>query len=184
MENLFRATTVIGMVRDGRAAMASDGQVTLGDTVVKQNAKKVRLLCGDTVLVGFSGAGADAFALVERLEEKLDSFRGNLPRAAVELAREWRSDRYLRELQAMLAAVDRSHALLIGGSGEVVESPDGIVSVGSGYPYALAAARALDRHTRMGPGRIVREAISIACDICIYTGGSIQSEEICPQPEA
>lgn len=184
MESLFRATTVIGMVRDGKAAMASDGQVTLGDTVVKQNAKKVRLLCGGTVLVGFSGAGADAFALVERLEEKLDGFRGNLPRAAVELAREWRSDRYLRELQAMLAAVDRSHALLIGGSGEVVESPDGIVAVGSGYPYALAAARALDRHTRMGPGRIVREAISIACDICIYTGGSIQSEEICPQPEA
>lgn len=177
----LRSTTVIGIVRNGKAAMASDGQVTLGDTIMKMSAKKLRKLCGGTVLVGFSGAGADAFALVERLEEKLEAFRGNLPRASVELAREWRTDKYLRELNAMLAAVDCNHALIIGGSGEVVESPDGIVSVGSGSPYAIAAARALNKHTKMGPLKIARESISVARDICIYTGGDIQSEEICQQ---
>ncbi len=175
----FRSTTVLGIVRNGTAAMAADGQVTLGETILKMSAKKIRKLCGGSVLVGFSGAGADAFALVERLEEKLEAFRGNLPRASVELAREWRADKYLRELNAMLAAVDRSHALIIGGSGEVVEAPDGIVSVGSGSPYAIAAARALDRHTRMGPLKLAAESIRIACDICIYTGGEVQSEEIC-----
>jgi len=175
----LRSTTVLGIVRNGKAAMAADGQVTLGDTILKMSARKIRKLCGGTVLVGFSGAGADAFALVERLEEKLETFRGNLPRASVELAREWRADKYLRELNAMLAAVDSQHALIIGGSGEVVESPDGIVSVGSGSPYAIAAARALDRHTRMGPFKLATEAIRIACDICIYTGGDVQSEEIC-----
>lgn len=175
----LRSTTVLGIVRNGKAAMAADGQVTLGDTILKKTAKKLRKLCGGTVLVGFSGAGADAFTLVERLEEKLEAFRGNLPRASVELAREWRVDKYLRELNAMLAAVDSTHALIIGGSGEVVESPDGIVSVGSGSPYAIAAARALDRNTRMGPLKLATEAITIASDICIYTGGEVQSEEIC-----
>lgn len=177
----LRSTTVIGIVKDGKAAMAADGQVTLGETIMKMTAKKIRKLCGGTVLVGFSGAGADAFALVERLEEKLEAFRGNLPRASVELAREWRADKYLRELNAMLAAVDSHHALIIGGSGEVVESPDGIVSVGSGSPYAIAAARALTRNTRMGSLKIARESISIASDICIFTGGEVQSEEICKQ---
>lgn len=177
----IKATTVIGIVKDGKAAMAADGQVTIGDTIMKMSARKLRKLCGGTVLVGFSGAGADAFTLMERLEEKLEAFRGNLPRACVELAREWRSDKYLRELNAMLAAVDSRHALIIGGSGEVVESPDGIVSVGSGSPYAISAARALMKHTRMGPLRIAREAITIASEICIYTGGELQSEEICKQ---
>ncbi|MCK5785442.1 MAG: ATP-dependent protease subunit HslV [Candidatus Sabulitectum sp.] len=175
----IRSTTVIGIVKNGKAAMAADGQVTIGDTIMKMSAKKLRKLCGGTVLVGFSGTGADAFTLVERLEEKLDAFRGNLPRACVELAREWRADKYLRELNAMLAAVDSRHALIIGGSGEVVESPDGIVSVGSGSPYAISAARALMKHTRMGPLKLARESITIASGICIYTGGSLQSEEIC-----
>ncbi len=177
----FRSTTVIGIVKDGKAAMAADGQVTLGDTIMKMSAKKLRKLCGGTVLVGFSGAGADAFTLVERLEEKLEAFRGNLPRAAVALAKEWRSDKYLRELNAMLAAVDNTHALIISGSGEVVESPDGIVSVGSGSPYAISAARALMKHTRMGPLKVAKESISIASDICIYTGGELQWEEVCEQ---
>ena len=174
----LNATTVIGIVREGRAAMASDGQVTLGDTVVKGTARKIRRLANGSVLVGFSGSAADAFSLVEKLEEKLESTRGNLPRAAVELAKEWRADKFLRELNAFLAAVDSTHALLIGGSGEVVESEDGIVAVGSGHAYALAAARALDAHTRMTPKNIARSSIEIARDICIYTGGSIQVEEL------
>lgn len=174
----IHATTVIGIVRNGRAAMAADGQVTLGDTIVKNTARKVRKLYSGTVLVGFSGTGADAFALVERLEEKLESARGNLPRAALDLAREWRADKYLRQLDALLAAVDSEHALLIGGAGEIVEAEDGIVSVGSGHAYALAAARALDGHTNMSPASIARCSISIASEICIYTGGNVQVEEI------
>ncbi|MCK4506068.1 MAG: ATP-dependent protease subunit HslV [Candidatus Aegiribacteria sp.] len=174
----IHATTVIGIVRNGKAAMAADGQVTLGETIVKSTARKIRKLYSGTVLVGFSGTGADAFALVERLEEKLEAARGNLPRAAVDLAREWRTDKYLRQLQALLAAVDREHALIIGGSGEIVEAEDGIVSVGSGQAYALAAARALDRHTKMGPSKIALESISVASGICIYTGGDIQVEEL------
>lgn len=174
----IHATTVLGIVRNGKAAMAADGQVTLGETVIKSTAKKIRKLYSNTVLVGFSGTGADAFALVERLEEKLEEARGNLPRAAVELAREWRTDKYLRQLQALIAAVDSEHALLIGGSGEIVEAENGIVSVGSGQSYAMAAARALDEHTKMGPARIARESIKIASRICIYTGGEIQVEEL------
>ena len=176
--DVVRATTVIGLVRDGRAAMAADGQVTLGDTVVKTTARKLRRLGDGTVLAGFSGSGADAFALLEKLEEKLESSRGNLPRAAVEMAREWRKDKYLRELQALVAAVDSSHALMIGGAGDVVEAQDGIVCVGSGHAYALAAARALQAHTNMKLSTIARESISIAREICIYTGGEIQLEEL------
>ncbi|RKZ10209.1 HslU--HslV peptidase proteolytic subunit [Candidatus Fermentibacteria bacterium] len=174
----IHATTVVGIVRNGKAAMAADGQVTLGETVIKSTARKIRKLYSGTVLVGFSGTGADAFALVERLEEKLETARGNLPRAAVDLAREWRADKYLRQLQALIAAVDREHALLIGGSGEIVEAEDGIVAVGSGQPYALAAARALDAHTKMGPAKIAGASIRIASGICIYTGGDIQVEEL------
>jgi len=174
----MHATTVIGIVRNGKAAMAADGQVTLGDTIVKNTAKKLRRLYSGSVLVGFSGAGADAFALVERLEEKLENARGNLPRAALELAREWRSDKYLRHLDALIAAVDSEHALLIGGAGEIVEPEDGIVAVGSGHAYALAAARALDAHTTMSPASIARNAIMIASEICIFTGGCIQVEEL------
>jgi len=174
----IHATTVVGIVRNGKAAMAADGQVTLGDSIIKSSARKIRKLYSDTVLVGFSGTGADAFALVERLEEKLESARGNLPRAAVELAREWRTDKYLRQLQALIAAVDKEHALLIGGSGEIVEAEDGIVAVGSGQSYAMAAARALDIHTKMGPARIAEESLRIASGICIYTGGIIQVEEL------
>jgi ATP-dependent HslUV protease, peptidase subunit HslV len=174
----MHATTVIGIVRNGKAAMAADGQVTLGDTIVKNTAKKLRKLYSGTVLVGFSGTGADAFALVERLEEKLESARGNLPRAALELAREWRADKYLRQLDALIAAVDSERALLIGGAGEIVETEDGIVAVGSGHAYALAAARALDAHTNMSPASIARNSILIASEICIFTGGNIQVEEL------
>ncbi len=180
MKNL-RSTTVLGIVRNGRAAMAADGQVTLGETIVKGTARKIRKLADGKVLVGFSGSAADAFTLVEKLEEKLESARGNLPRAAIELAKEWRADKYLRELNAFLAAVDSSHAVLIGGAGDLVESEDGIVAVGSGHAYSLAAARALDKHTKMSPVKIAEASIRIASDICIYTGGNIQVEEICRQ---
>jgi len=174
----IKSTTVIGIVKNGKAAMAADGQVTLGSTIVKNTANKIRKLYSDTVIVGFSGSGADAFALVERLEQKLENARGNLPRAAVELAREWRMDKYLRELNALIAAVDKDHALLIGGSGEIVEPEDGIVAVGSGHAYALAAARAIESYTDMTPAEIVEKSIEIASGICIYTGGSIQVEEL------
>lgn len=174
----IKSTTVIGIVKNGKAAMAADGQVTLGKTIVKNTANKIRKLYNDSVIVGFSGSGADAFALVERLEQKLENARGNLPRAAVELAREWRMDKYLRELNALIAAIDKDHALLIGGSGEIVEAEDGIVSVGSGHAYALAAARALEASTDMSPALIVEKSIRIASGICIYTGGAIQVEEL------
>lgn len=174
----MKSTTVIGIVKNGKAAMAADGQVTLGTTIVKNTANKIRKLYNDSVIVGFSGSGADAFALVERLEKKLENSRGNLPRAAVELAREWRMDEYLRELNALIAAIDKDHALLIGGTGEVLEPENGIVSVGSGQAYALAAARALESSTNMTPLEIVEKSIEIASGICIYTGGSIQVEEL------
>jgi ATP-dependent HslUV protease subunit HslV len=175
---LLRSTTVIGIVRDGRAAMAADGQVTLGETIVKSTARKIRKLADDRVLAGFSGSSADAFNLMERLEEKLESARGNLPRAAVELAREWRKDKLLRELNALLAAVDSEHALMISGAGDVVEAQDGIVCVGSGHAYALAAARALAAHTNMKISTIARKSIAIAREICVYTGGDVYVEEL------
>jgi ATP-dependent HslUV protease subunit HslV len=174
----LRATTVIGVMKDGRAAMAADGQVSLGDTIIKSSAKKIRRLADGRVLAGLSGSGSDAFSLVEKLEEKLEACRGSLPRAAIELAREWRQDKNLRELNAVIAAVDREHALLITGGGEVLEASDGIITTGSGHAYALAAARALSAHTRMTPARIARESIAIACEICVYTGGTIQVEEL------
>jgi len=174
----LRATTVLGIVRNGRAAMASDGQVSLDDTVIKSTARKIRRLADGRVLAGLSGSGADAMAMVEKLEEKLEAFRGNLSRAAVELSREWRSDKSLRDMNAYIAVVDRQRALLIGGAGDVLESSDGIIATGSGHAYALAAARALDAHTRMTPARIARESLVIASEISIYTGGTIQVEEL------
>ncbi|MBD3369852.1 ATP-dependent protease subunit HslV [Candidatus Fermentibacteria bacterium] len=174
----LRSTTVIGIVRDGRAAMAADGQVTLGDTIVKSTARKLRKLADGRVLAGFSGSSADAFNLMEKLEEKLEGSRGNLPRAAVELARDWRKDKLLRQLNALLAAVDRENALLISGAGDVVEAQDGIVCVGSGHAYALAAARALAAHSNMKISTIARESISIAREICVYTGGDVYLEEL------
>jgi ATP-dependent HslUV protease subunit HslV len=149
------ATTIIGVRRNGKVALGGDGQVTIGTTVMKQQANKIRKLHNDTVLVGFAGAAADAFSLLDRFEEKLEQYQGQLARAAVELAKLWRTDKYLRQLEALLAAVDREHSLVISGTGEVVEPDDGIVAIGSGGMYALAAARMLVKHTQLSSKEIV-----------------------------
>ncbi len=163
------STTVIGIVKNGKAAIGSDGQVTFDDTVVKHGASKVRALWGGKILAGFAGAAADALTLFERLEEKLEDTKGNLIKASVELAKDWRQDKVLRKLEALLAVVDQKHALILSGTVDIIESDDGIVAVGSGATYALAAARALLRHTPLGPEEIVRESLKIASEICIYT---------------
>lgn len=166
---ITRSTTVIGIVKNGKAAMGSDGQVTFDDTIVKHTASKVRSLWDGKILAGFAGAAADALTLFERLEEKLEISKGNLLKASVELAKDWRQDKVLRKLEALLAVVDTEHALIISGTGDIIESDDGIVAIGSGAPYALAAARALLKHTKMPPYDIVRESLEIASQICIYT---------------
>ncbi|MBL8681176.1 MAG: ATP-dependent protease subunit HslV [Myxococcales bacterium] len=178
MKDSIHATTVIAVRRGDRAAIAADGQVTLGNTVVKRQAKKVRRLHHGQVLVGFAGGAADAFALFDRLEAKLEAHRGHLARACVELAKEWRLDRALRQLEAMLIAVDAQQTLLVGGTGDLIEPDEGVVAIGSGGPYALAAARALVAHTEMSPTDVAREALMIAGDICIYTNQHITVEAI------
>jgi ATP-dependent HslUV protease subunit HslV len=169
----FHATTILCVRRDGKLAIGGDGQVTMGDTVTKSNAQKVRTLAGGRVVAGFAGAAADAFTLFEKFEEKLERFPGNLPKAAVELAKEWRSDRVLRRLEALLAVADRQHSFLISGTGDIIEPDDGIVAIGSGGSFALAAARALIAHTSLPPADVVRTALGIAGDICIYTNTHI-----------
>jgi ATP-dependent HslUV protease subunit HslV len=169
----IRATTILSVRRDGKVALGGDGQVTVGDTVMKANAQKVRLLAGGRLLAGFAGAAADAFTLFEKFEEKLERSPGNLPRAAVELAKEWRSDRVLRRLEALLAVTDRQHGFIISGSGEIIEPDDGLLAIGSGGPYALAAARALVSNTNLQPVEIVRRALTIAGEICVYTNTNI-----------
>jgi ATP-dependent HslUV protease, peptidase subunit HslV len=180
----LRSTTILGLRRDGRAALGGDGQVSLGQTILKANARKTRRLARGEVLAGFAGGAADGLQLFERFEAKLEAFHGNLRRAAVELAKEWRSDRLLRRLDAQLAAVNREQALIITGSGDIIEPDDGIVAVGSGGPYALAACRALLRHTELEPAAAVREALSIAAEICVYTGGSIEVHTLPAEPGA
>ncbi len=175
---LIRSTTVIALLRDGKAAMAADGQVTVGATVMKKNARKIRRMYNDTVLAGFAGAAADAFTLFERFEEKLEQYRGNLQRAAVEIAKDWRTDKYLRRLEALLAVVSTTDALIISGTGDVIEPDDGIVAIGSGGSYALAAARMLLQHTDFPAARIVGEALRTASEICIYTNDHIIVEEL------
>ncbi|HEX6971619.1 MAG TPA: ATP-dependent protease subunit HslV [Limnochordia bacterium] len=176
---MFRATTVVGVHRDGKSAIAGDGQVTLGEqTIVKHGAKKVRRLAGGHVIGGFAGAAADAFALFDKFESSLQSVRGNLTRAAVELAREWRTDRILRRLEAMLVVADRERLLVISGTGDVIEPDDGVVAIGSGGPYALAAARALRAHTALSAAEIAAEALRIAAGICVYTNDRITVEEV------
>ena len=165
----FHGTTILSVRRDGAVALGGDGQVTLGNIVVKATARKVRRLHNDRVLAGFAGATADAFTLFERFEAKLDKHQGHLTRAAVELAKDWRSDRILRRLEAMLAVADRSASLIITGTGDVLEPEYGIVAIGSGGPYAQAAARALLEHTALPAAAIVKEALVIAGDLCIYT---------------
>jgi ATP-dependent HslUV protease subunit HslV len=163
------ATTILCVHRDGRVALGGDGQVSLGDTVMKGNARKVRRLYKDTVLAGFAGGTADAFTLFERFEANLEKFQGNLTRAAVELAKDWRSDRALRRLEAMLIVADPTAALLISGNGDVIEPESGVVAIGSGGQYARAAARALVENTEMDAPTVVERALAIAADICIYT---------------
>lgn len=158
--------------------MAGDGQVTLGNTVLKQNAKKIRRLYNDSILAGFAGSAADSFALFSRFEAKLEQYRGNLERSAVELARDWRSDRLLRRLEAMLIVADRRDTFLLSGTGDLIQPDDGIVAVGSGGPFAMAAARALARHSGLEARQIATEAMAIAADICIYTNPSLTVEEL------
>src|SRR5919197_3781877 len=162
------ATTILAVRRNGHVALGGDGQVTVGETVMKSHAQKVRTLRGGKVLAGFAGAAADAFTLFEKFEEKLERYPENLPRAAVELAKDWRSDRVLRRLEALLAVVDRQHGLVISGTGEIIEPDDGILAIGSGGSYALSAARALIAHSSLSAAEIVRQSLEIAGDICVY----------------
>jgi len=177
-ENKIRSTTVIGLVRNGKAAIGSDGQVTMGTTVAKSTTKKVRKIYNDSVLVGFAGSTSDAFTLYERFESKLEQYKGNLARAAVEMAKEWRSDKYLRRLEALLAVVGKDKAYIISGNGDIIEPDDGIVAIGSGGPYALAAAKVLVKYTKLSSKEIVTEALNQAADICIYTNHNISIEEL------
>ncbi len=170
----IRSTTVVAAVRDGRIAMAADGQVTVGETVMKQSADKVRTIAKGKAVVGFAGGVADALGLVERLEAKLEAHSSNIRRAAVDLARDWRTDRVLRRLEAMLLVGDAETLLVVSGNGDVIEPDDGIAAIGSGGAYALAAARALAKHSKLGPEEIVEEALRTAADICIYTNDSIR----------
>jgi ATP-dependent HslUV protease, peptidase subunit HslV len=170
---VIRATTILAVRRNGKVALGGDGQVTVGDTVMKSNAQKVRVLKGGKILGGFAGAAADALTLFDKFEEKLERFPTNLPRAAVELAKDWRSDRVLRRLEALLAVCDADHGLIISGTGEVIEPDDGILAIGSGGPYALAAARALVANTALEPRDVVRRGLEIAGEICVYTNTNI-----------
>jgi len=174
----LHATTILGLRRDGHVALGGDGQVTLGTTVMKQNAIKIRKLHQGNVIVGFAGAAADAFSLLDRFEEKLEQHHGQLVRAAVELAKLWRTDKYLRQLEALLAAMDKTNSLVISGTGEVIEPDDGIVAIGSGGSYALAAARMLVKHTQLNAKEIVSESLQAASQICIYTNNNITVEEL------
>ncbi len=174
----LRATTILCVRRDGDVAIGGDGQVTMDDTVVKAGATKVRVVKGGAILAGFAGGVADALTLFEKFESQLERHPANLMRAAVELAKDWRSDRYLRRLQALMIVSDRERSLLVSGTGEVIEPDDGILAVGSGGSYALAAARAMIAHTEMPAAEIVRQALSIAADICVYTNSSITVLEL------
>jgi ATP-dependent HslUV protease subunit HslV len=169
----IRATTILAVRRDGRLALGGDGQVTVGETVMKAKANKVRALRGGKVLAGFAGSAADALTLFEKFEEKLERYPGNLPRAAVELAKDWRSDRVLRRLEALLVVADTNHGFIISGTGELIEPDDGILAIGSGGSYALAAARALADNTALGPADIVKQSLTIAGEICVYTNTNI-----------
>jgi ATP-dependent HslUV protease, peptidase subunit HslV len=169
----IRSTTILSVRRDGKVALGGDGQVTMGETIMKSNAQKVRVLRGGKLVAGFAGSTADAFTLFERFEEKLERHPNNLPRAAVELAKEWRSDRVLRRLEALLAVVDREHGFILSGTGDIIEPDDGILAIGSGGPFALAAARALLENTTLAPAEIVRRALQIAGDICVFTNTNI-----------
>jgi ATP-dependent HslUV protease subunit HslV len=175
---MFHGTTILCVRRDNSVAMASDGQVTMGNTVLKHNARKIRRMYNDKVLGGFAGATADAFTLFERFEGKLETYKGNLTRAAVELAKDWRTDKMLRRLEALLIVADADHTLILSGTGDVIEPETGIAAIGTGGPYAQAAARALLENTDMNAVDMVGKAMEIAADICIYTNKNITLEEL------
>ena len=172
------STTILSVRRDGHLAMGGDGQVTMGESVVKEKARKVRRLYSDKIVAGFAGSTADALSLFSRFEQKLEEYHGNLSRAVVELAKDWRTDRALRHLEALLLVADNRNTYLVSGTGDVIEPDDGIVAIGSGGPYALAAARALARHTSMSAREIVAEAMRLAGEICIFTNDQIAIEEL------
>lgn len=174
----IRSTTIIAVSKDGQTALAGDGQVSFGDTIMKQQATKIRRLYHEKILVGFAGASADAFTLFERFEGKLEQYHGNLVRAAVELAKEWRMDKSLRRLEALLIAADRENCLIVSGTGDVIEPDDGLAAIGSGGSYALAAARALVKHAELSAAKIAEESLKIAAEICIYTNDNISIEEL------
>ncbi len=179
MQNLkITGTTILAIKRGNRVVIGGDGQVTLGNTILKHSAVKIRRLHNGNVITGFAGATADAFTLFEKLESKLEEFKGNLVRAAVELAKDWRTDKILRRLEAMLIAADRSHCLLISGSGDIIEPEDGVVAIGSGGPYALAAAKALLSNSDLSTEEITRKALEIAASICVYTNSEITIETL------
>jgi len=175
---MFKGTTILCVRKNNKVAIAGDGQVTLGNTVIKHNAKKIRKMYNDNVMTGFSGATADALTLFEKFEAKLETYRGNLTRAAVELAKDWRTDKILRRLEALLIIADKEHMFIISGTGDVLDAEDGIASIGSGGPYAYAAARALIEHTDLEPRGIVENAMRITSKICIYTNEQILIEEL------
>jgi len=177
-ESTIRSTTILAVRHKGGVAIAGDGQVTFNNTIMKQEASKIRRMYHDKVITGFAGASADAFTLFERFEKKLEQYQGNLVRSAVELAKDWRTDKSLRRLEALLVAVDRDHSLIVSGTGDVIEPDDGLAAIGSGGPFALAAARALIKHTDLDARSIVEEAMRIAAGICVYTNENITIEEI------
>jgi ATP-dependent HslUV protease subunit HslV len=175
---VFHSTTILAVRHRDRSVLAGDGQVTFGQTVVKQSAKKIRRLYNDRILAGFAGSAADSFALFSRFESKLEQYRGNLERSAVELAKDWRTDRILRRLEAMLVVLDKTSTFLLSGNGDLIEPDDGIVAIGSGGPFALAAAKALANNTELDARAIAEKSMAIAADICIYTNAHIVVEEL------
>ncbi len=178
MEQKINSTTILGLVHNGVSALGGDGQVTFGNTVMKHNASKIRKIANGSVLCGFAGASADAFTLMERFEDKLEQYHGNVSRAAVELAKDWRTDKYLRKLEAMLAVITEDKALVVSGNGDVIEPDDNIVAIGSGGMYALAAAKMLKKYSQLSAKQIVEESLKVASEICIYTNDKINVEVI------
>jgi len=178
MSEIIRSTTVIGLTYKGASVIGSDGQVTVGNTVMKHHARKVQKLYNGTILAGFAGAAADAFTLFARFEDNLEKYHGNLERAAVELAKDWRTDKYLRQLEALLAVLNKDKSLVISGTGEIIEPDDGILAIGSGGSYALAAARMLLKHSTLSARQIVEESLKTAAEICIYTNPNLTIEEL------
>jgi ATP-dependent HslUV protease subunit HslV len=174
----FHSTTILAIRHRDKAVLAGDGQVTFGDTIVKQSAKKIRRLYNNQILAGFAGSAADSFALFGRFESKLEQYRGNLERSAVELAKDWRTDRTLRRLEAMLIVLDRQSMFLLSGTGDLIEPDEGVLGIGSGGPYALAAAKALARHTDLDARAIAERAMAVAASICIYTNNTVSIEEL------